>query len=917
MSIFRVILAALAAVLVLPQMGHAQSRQQGESNLIGTLAPVSPEFYWPGANYDPAVPTPHSVLGYQIGQAITPHASIIDYFEALAAYAPTRVRLVDYGRSWQGKRLIYVVIGSPENIANLSAIQADVQKLADPRTLTTSEADAIIARHPAVVWLAYSVHGDEIGPAESSMQLAYHLLAARGDQRMAEIAKNTLIVIVPMQNPDGRDRFIATNIGSSGLAPVSSPIAAERDQPWPGGRVNHAQFDLNRDWFALTQPETRAQIAAYLSFYPVVMVDSHEMGSDRNFFFPPEANPINPNVTQEQIALKTLLGQHNARWFDQIGLPYFTRESYDLFYPGYGDGWPTAQGTISMTFEQGSARGLMIKRSDGTFLTYQETIKSQFVAVLSTLEVAARERMRFVRSFYAFRQSAIQEGRSEAIKSYLVPTQADQSNADKLAGILTRQGIDVARATTRFSACGRNYAPGSYVISAAQPTKRLIRNLLEVDTKMEPAFVAKQERLRRAGLEDEIYDVTAWSLPLLYNVEVQACTMDPNVTTQKAGTALILPGKLVHGDSKVAYVIASGSTATTRFMAQALQAGMIVRQMEGAFKLEGQTFGAGSLVVLGGENAPSLEQNLARLADSTGATIIGFKTTWVTEGPSLGSDKALKLRNPKIALAWDSPTDRNSAGAMRYVIERKFGVPITPIRVRRFAKAALSEYDVIILPDGEGDYQSAFGQAGIANLNNFVQQGGVLMSVGSATSWLAEPDVGLTGLRREQATMTDAEAKSKQADPKSKPGSTTIEGLNLPDVGAFVQAIASPVREPTELDGAILRAQTDQEHWLTAGLAPNLTMMVSGSAIYRPLTMDAGTNVVRFSGPDQVKASGIVWDDSRQQYGFKPVVTVEGKGRGFVVAFTIDPTYRGMADGLDSLVMNAIYFSAARARPTR
>jgi hypothetical protein len=917
MSIDRLLIGVLAAVFLLPQSASAQPRLQDELGTLGSVAPISPDFYWPGADYDPAVPTPKSVLGYQIGEAITPHASIIAYFEALAAYAPSRVKLADYGRSWQGKRLIYAAIGSPEKIANLSVIQADAQKLADPRKLRAGEAEAIIARHPAVVWLAYSVHGDEIGPAESSMQLAYHLLAARGDPRLADIAKNTLIVIVPIQNPDGRDRFIATNTGSTGLVPDASPIAAERDQPWPGGRVNHAQFDLNRDWFALTQPETRAHINAYMKFYPVVMVDSHEMRTDRNFFFPPEADPINPNVTPEQIALKTILGQNNARWFDQIGLPYFTRESYDLFYPGYGDGWPTAQGTISMTFEQGSARGLAVRRSDGTVLSFKDTVKSQFVAVLSTLEVAARERTRFVRSFYAFRQSAIQEGRNEAVKSYVIPTQPDQSTADKLAGILSRQGIDVGRATAGFSACGRSYAPGSYVISATQPTKRLIRNLLEPDTKMEPAFVAKQEQLRRAGLEDEIYDVTAWSLPLLYNVEIQACASDPNVATQKADTALIQPGKLVQGDAKVAYVIAAGSTATTRFMAEALKAGIIVRQMEAAFKLEGQAFSAGSLVVLGGDNGPQLEESLAKLAASSGATITGFKSSWVTDGPSLGSDKALKLRDPKIALAWDSPADRNSAGATRYVLERKFSVPITPIRARRFANAALAEYDVIILPDGEGDYQAAFGQAGVRNLKNFVQQGGVLLSMGSATSWLAEPDVDLTGLRREQATITEAEAKSKPAEPKSKPGETTIEGLNFADVSAYAQAIAAPSRAPTELDGAILRAKTDQEHWLTAGLAPNLTMMVAGSAIYRPLTVDAGNNVVRFSGPDQVKASGIVWDDSRLQYAFKPVVTVEGKGRGFVVAFTIDPTYRGMADGLDSLLMNAIYFSAARARPVR
>jgi len=915
----RLMMALIATTALMPAAGFAQSQSIPHEELggVGIVPPVGPDFYWPGANYDPAVPSPKSVLGYQIGEAITPHAQIIRYFEALAAYAPDQMKIFDYGRSWQGKRLIYAAIGSPEKIANLDGIQADAQKLADPRKLAAGEAEAIIARHPAVVWLAYSVHGDEIGPADSSLQLAYHLLAARGDPRMGDIRANTLVIIVPIQNPDGRDRFISTNLNGTGMTPDADPLSAERDQPWPGGRVNHMQFDLNRDWFALTQPETRGHTAAVLKYFPVVMVDSHEMGSDRSFFFPPEAQPINPNVTGEQIALKNLLGQNNGRWFDQFGMAYFTRESYDLFYPGYGDGWPTAQGTISMTFEQGSARGMVARRSDGSKFAFADTVKSQFVAVLSTLEVAARERGRFVRSFYEFRRTAIAEGKSEAVKSYILPTQTDQSNADKLAALLSRQGIDVNRSTISFTACGRTYAAGSYVVSAAQPAKRLIRNLLEQDTAMEPGFAAEQQRRRRAGLGDQIYDVTGWSLPLLYNVEVVSCASDPAVASQKAGTAMIQPGKVIDPEAKVAFVAASGSTATSRFMAKALQQGLVVRKMEEAFTLEGKTYAAGSLVVARSENGPDLTNTLANLVAETGATLTGFNTSWVTNGPSLGSDKAVKLRNPRILLAWDSPADRNSAGATRYVMERKFGVPVTPVRIRRLTSMALSSYDVVILPDGEASYGAALGEAGARNLRSFVQNGGVLISLGTATAWMADPDVDLIGLRREQATVSEAEAKARLPEPKVKPGAAGVDGVNFPDETAYKQAIVEATRDPTELDGAIVRGETVKDHWLTAGIAPTLHMMVAGSDIYRPLTGDVGDNVVRFAGPDQVKASGIVWDDIAKQLAFKPALAVQSKGRGYVVAFTIDPTYRGMADGLDSLVMNAIYFSAARARPAR
>jgi hypothetical protein len=907
----------LVSTALMPISVQAQSASPSELGGVATISPISPEFYFQGGNYDPAIPTPRSVLGYGIGEAISPHAKIMAYFDALAAAAPDRIKLFEYGRSWQGKKLIYAAIGSTEKVTNLAAIQADAQRLADPRKLGPGEAEAIMARHPAVVWLAYSVHGDEIGPADSSMQLAYHLLAARGDPRLATIRENTLVIMVPTQNPDGRDRFISGNLNASGLAPDTDPMSAERDQQWPGGRINHANFDLNRDWFALTQPETRGHTAAMLKFYPAIVVDAHEMGSDQTFFFPPEADPINPYIPAEQRALRQVIGQNTARLFDQAGINYFTRENYDAFYPGYGDGWPSTQGAVSMTFEQGSARGMAVRRSNGTTLAFADTVKSQFIATLSTIDVAARERNRFVRAFYEFRRSAIAEGRSEAVKAYVIPAQTDQATADKLAAVLTRQGIEVGRVTAGFSACGKSFAAGSYVVSAAQPTKRLIRNLLDREVALEPAFIAEQERRRRAGLDDQIYDVTAWSLPLLYNVKVETCASDPVVATQLADRDMIRPTAITRPDASVAFVIPSGSAATSRFMVAALRAGINVRAMEEAFTLDGRAFPAGSLVVLRGENGPSLNMSLADIARTSGAVITGFDTSWVTQGPSLGSEKAVRLRNPRIAIAWDSPVDRYSAGATRYILERKFGVPVTPIRTRRLASMALAAYDVVIIPDAEGDYGATLGEAGARNLKTFARNGGVVIGLGGGTAWMAEPSIDLIALRREAATVSEADAKARVPAAKPKEGESTVEGINLTDPEGYASAISEANRDPTPLDGAIVQAVTMPDHWLTAGLAPTLHLMLIGSDIYRPLTRDQGDNVVRYAGPRDVAVSGIVWQQNREQLAFKPVTAVQRVGRGFVIGFTADPTYRAHTDGLDALLMNAIYNATARARPTR
>nr|MCU0882008.1 M14 family metallopeptidase [Hyphomonadaceae bacterium] len=692
----------LAAVSALALMVQPAAAVEDASLRVATLPPPSPDFYFPGANMDPAVPSPGSVLGYEIGTRISGHADIERYFEALAGALPDRVRLVTYGQSWQGRRLFYAVIGTREQIARLDAIQSDARALADPRTTSPGQADAIIARQPAIVWIASTVHGDEPGPSDAAMLTAWHLLAARGDPRIASMRANTLVIINPLQNPDGRERFIATSTSARGVAAADSPLAAERDQQWPGGRANHYIFDLNRDWFALTQPETRAHTAAMLQWYPQVMVDAHEMGTEESYFFPPEADPINPFHTAEQRALRALIGRNNGRRFDEAGLRYFTREIFDGFYPGYGDGWPTMHGTIAMTYEQGSSRGLLAQRRDGSVLTYPDTVRSQFIAALSTIEATADNRERFVRSFWNFRRSAVDEGRTGAVRSYIIPTQADQSTADHLAGLLVRQGVDVRRATAAFSACGTNYAAGSHIISLAQPSSRLIRNLLDPKVEMDPTFIARQQALRERGLDDELYDVTAWSLPLVFNVAVNGCNAVPAPASVATGPQLRGPGSVTRQSAQVAWVAPTGSVATQRLAIAALRDGLTVRSMETAFTVDGASYPAGSLVIARSENPADVEARIARLATETGARLVGHDTSWVTEGPSFGSTRARRLRMPRIAMAWDQPVGRNAAGNARYTLEVKLGFSVTPVRVSRLRSADLRAFDVIVLPDSEG-----------------------------------------------------------------------------------------------------------------------------------------------------------------------------------------------------------------------
>jgi hypothetical protein len=793
--------------------------------------------YWPDAQYDPTIPTVEAVLGYAPGDRITWHRDVIRYFEALAAAAPERMVITEYARSWENRELILAVVSAPENIANLDAIKSNMQRLADPRITDEDDAAQIIESQAAVTWLSYGVHGNEISSTDAAMLTAYHLLASQNDARVADIMANTVVVIDPMQNPDGRDRFIHNFEIAEGLVPDSDRLAAEHDEPWPGGRTNHYLFDMNRDWFIQTQPETQGRTAAMLQWYPVAYVDAHEMGSDGTYFFAPEAIPYNPHLAEDQRASLQLFGRNNARYFDMYGFDYFTREVYDAFYPGYGASWPSYFGSIAMTYEQASARGLVVRQYDGNELHYRYTVRNHFVTSLSTAETVANNREKFLTDFYNFRVSAIEEGEDEDIRAYILPTQNDQAAANKLAGLLSRQDVEVGRAQAEFNACGETYAAGSFVIRTDQPAKRFIRTLLDVEVSMEAEFLAEQERRRARNLPDEIYDVTAWSLPLMMNVETHTCNRVPSGDFELIGTDMVQPGSISGGQASVAYLVPWGSAPAVRFLAGALRAGLSVKSNDKAFTNIEAEYPAGTLILDVTDNPPDIHGIVESLAAQTGANVVSVNDSWVTDGPSFGSANVVRFNIPKIAMAWNRPTASYSAGNTRFVIERQFDFPVTPIRVNRLRTADLSRYQVLILPlmSGAG-YKAALGESGIDNLKGWVERGGVLISLGNATRFLADPDVDLIAIRREKAVVEVEEDEKDDEDSEE----ATVDGQYLTELEEYEEQIVPLDDDPDAVAGVLVRADVDQEHWLTAGVAPVVNVLVRGTDVYTPIRLNDG-----------------------------------------------------------------------------
>ncbi len=870
--------------------------------------------FWPGATYDASVPAFGKVLGYDAGERITSHAGILQYFDALSATAGSRIKVFEYGRSWEGRKLIYAVVASESNMKRLPEIRAGMRRLADPRVTSDAEAAKLIATLPATAWIAAGVHGNELSSTEAVMLAAYHLLAARKDPLAADILANAVVFLVPTQNPDGHDRFVRHFEQTEGIEPDAYPQSAEHVEPWPGGRGNHYLFDLNRDWIALTQPEIHGQVKALLEWHPLVFVDLHEMGSDSTYYFAPEAAPFNPHLTKDQVAALDWFGKNNARWFDRFGFSYFTRDVFDAFYPGYGASWPSYYGSIAMTYEQASSRGLLMRRTDETTFHFRETVQHHFVAAMATVETAARNRERLLRNFYAYSKTAVEEGRAEKVRTYILPRRGDVAAVDKLAGLLAGQGVEVKRAAGVLRAAGVEYPAASYAIDMAQPARRLVRTLLDADVKMEEGFIKEQERRRAKKLPDEIYDVTAWSLALMFNVEVVAAAGPAEARFEMVDAGKPPAGRLTHPAATLAFLAPWGSAAQGRLLTSALRQGLRVWSSDKPFVLTGRPYPAGTLIFKVKENGEGLAARLAKLAASTGAEIAGTDSGWVEEGADLGSRHVKELRRPTVALAWDRPVSSTAAGWTRFVLERQYHYPVTPIRTQSLMDADLAKVQVLILPDGAAEsYASILGEGGIRRLKEWAAAGGTIVAMQGALAFLAGPKVALLDLVRENAARP-SEAEKKTPEKPAEAGAR-VDGKVLASEADYQKAIRADKETPDPVPGVLVRARLDPDHWITAGASPTVNAMFSGRDIFAPMKIDKGVNAAVFLPSDQLVAGGYLWRENREQLTYKPLVVVQRQGRGYVIGFTCDPCFRAYLDGMNVLFLNAVFRSPAHARP--
>jgi hypothetical protein len=548
------------------------------------------EPFFPGATYDSSVARPEDFLGQPVGSRLASHDEMLRILGAIAA-SSDRVTMERYGETYEGRSLVTLVITSPRNHARMDQIRANAQALWDPQE-AGGGLESMLSDQPAVAWMGYGIHGDETSASEASLPVAYHL-AACTDEGVAAILEETVVVLDPCLNPDGRERIRSMVLQTAGYRANLDDGAMQRGR-WPNGRGNHYLFDMNRDWMAGETPETRARWARLLDLPPQLFVDAHEMSGLDTFLFYPQSAPRNAHLPERLLHWQGVLADDAAKVFDGYGWGYYTREWADALYPGYSDSWGSLTGAIGMLYEQGRTIGAPLERESGEIVSYRETVHGQVAASLANLKTFAANREEILRDYVAHRRAACEPVTELGKGAYLVVPSADVEVDARLLRALLSQGIEVFEASEDFEATevtgplgdaepSRSFPAGTWIVPAAQPQGAMMRAYLEFDPRLDAEFLQKERESIERGKGSKVYDVTAWCLGRQLGVEGYWASM-PTVEQSPAGPLRAPAGAIGDTAGAYAWVVDGKDRRSLRFAAQAMELGLQVHVSDRDFE---------------------------------------------------------------------------------------------------------------------------------------------------------------------------------------------------------------------------------------------------------------------------------------------------------------------------------------------
>lgn len=815
------------------------------------------DYYLPKINFNPAISTPASYLGYEVGEQHVSHDQLAGYMRELDRVSD-RISLQVYGRSHEGRPMLCLFITDPANHARLEETKNTRNQIVDP----AQSGKIDLKNLPAVNYMGYSIHGNEASGSNASMLVAYYLAAAQNPE-VEQLLKNTVILLDPCFNPDGLQRFSSWVNSRRSRHGSTDPVGDEFNEPWPRGRYNHYWFDLNRDWLVGQQPESIGRIALFQEWHPNVLTDHHEMGSNSTFFFQPgvptRVNPLTPARNQE---LTAKIATFHARLLSENRVQFFTGENFDDFYYGKGSTYPDVQGSIGILFEQASSRG-SAQETDNGLLTFPYSVKNQVLASLSTLKAVGEMRVElneYLRDFY---KTALEESRKDEVRGYLFADNRDLPGR-QLLRLLMSHRIEVRNIVENATVGGETFSSGNaFWVPNEQPQYRLAKAIFE----------------RQTTFQDSIfYDISAWTLPDAFGVKwaaVRAKEFNPQWVSKQNGVGLTSRyGVSRIGQPAYAYVVGAVGYEVPKVLAQLLKEDIRVKVAIKPFEADGQKFAAGSLVIPS-EKQPLDETALLERMNNLSVELPVFPIAngLTTSGPDIGSGNFPVVRPPKVLMLTGEGVNPEAAGEIWYLLDTRYDLPLTMMNVERLSEVNLLKYNVLVLPDGTYNKMSSADK-----IREFANNGGTIVALGGALRWL------------KNANLVTLEFRNATYDP----------------TGRRPYEMYDEDRGARRMAGAIFEAELDLSHPICFGYErPYLPIFLGDTIFVEPTKNPYSTPAVFSKDP---LLAGYIHLKQRPLVASSAAITVGGTGKGRTICFAGNPNFRAFWYGTNRLFANAIFF---------
>lgn len=828
------------------------------------------DYYLPkNVSYNPAIPTPASVIGHEVGEWHVTHDKLVNYMKAVAA-ASNRVQLKVTGTTYEGRQQLALIFTAPENHANLEQIRQQHIQL----TQSNQSSNLNIENMPIVIWMGYSIHGNESSGSNASLLVAYYLAAAQGPPIDA-LLKNAVIIVDPSFNPDGLNRFATWANMHKSQTLVADPQAREFNEVWPGGRFNHYWFDLNRDWLPAQHRESRNRLQLFHEWKPNILTDHHEMGSNSTFFFQPGVpSRANPNTPIKNQQLTAAIGNFHAQFLDSIGSMYFTKEGYDDFYYGKGSTYPDINGAVGILFEQASSRGHAQETENG-LLTFPFTIRNQFTTTLSTLAAGyhlRKEMLAYQREFY---KEVEKEAAAYPTKAFIVGDAADEAKTKLFIEMLLRHQVEIFELKQDFTSDGKQFKAGkAFIIPTQQQQFKIIKTVFEKTFEYKDSL---------------FYDVTAWTMPLAFglpyvehktdvaNLMGQKVLLTQDFLTPKNNSTLQL--------SSIGYAFEWNDYYAPKLMYALQKKGLklkVATQLFTAKTTNGKkSFSYGTILIPlqtnGGDAKQLYELVKAAMQQVQFYQVEALQTGLSDGGIDLGSASFANVKQPSIMMFGGSGTSATDVGEIWHLLDTRMNLPVSIVDVDRFSSINPDKYTTIIMPSGSYANLSKPAQD---KLKEWIAAGGTLIATEDATNWLA----------RNGFTKVTFKSASEKRD----------STISLP------YYLRSDEMRAKDMTGSLFEAKLDLTHPLGYGYTNDkVTIFKSNTLFMQPNGGAYDTPVKYTSNPLQ---SGYLYRGYRDKIKHTAAINIDQIGRGKVISMVDNLNFRAFWLGTSKMFMNAIIF---------